>query len=191
MLKYAIAGGLMAALVAGAASANEFEAELKQLAATTIAEIANDPAIIEAIKAQNVETASYDQAKIDELDQTWRAETEEIDQPMIDAVLERPASLMLADVRESSDGMFTEIFVMDAKGLNVAQSDPTSDYWQGDEAKWQDTFGVSADAIHLSEIEEDESTQTFQSQVSLSIADPDNGAVIGAITVGVNVELIE
>ena len=86
--------------------------------------------------------------------------------------------------------MITEIFVMDARGLNVAQSDVTSDYWQGDEAKWQDTFSKGPGAVHISEVEEDESTQTFQSQVSMSVTDPADGSVIGAITVGVNVEML-
>ncbi len=34
----------------------------------------------------------------------------------------------------------TEVFVMDARGLNVAASDVTSDYWQGDEEKFSETF---------------------------------------------------
>ena len=77
---------------------------------------------------------------------------------------------------------------MDDKGLNVAQSSVTSDYWQGDEAKWQKTFQAGPNAYHIGDVEEDESTQMFQSQVSYAITDPASGKVIGAITVGVNVE---
>src|SRR3546814_1455058 len=77
---------------------------------------------------------------------------------------------------------------MDNRGLNVGQSDVTSDYWQGDEAKWQKSYQGGADAIFVDEVEMDESTQTFQSQVSMPIVDPATGEVIGAITVGVNVD---
>jgi hypothetical protein len=80
---------------------------------------------------------------------------------------------------------------MDNKGLNVAQSDVTSDYWQGDEAKWKKSFLAGPDGLFIDEVEFDESTQTYQAQVSVSIADPDSGEAIGAITVGVNVELLE
>lgn len=175
-------------LTTGLASANEFEAELMTLAKGQIAEIAASGNVVAAVKAQNTETSGYDQSKIDAMDKTWRAETDASDQPMIDKVLESPLSGYLADAQDASDGLFTEIFVMDARGLNVGQSDVTSDYWQGDEAKWQETFGAGAGAVHISALEEDDSTQTLQSQVSVTVVDPSSGAVIGAVTFGVNVE---
>ena len=175
-------------LTTGLASANDFKTELMTLANGQIAEIAASSKVITAVKAQNTETAGYDQSKIDAMDKTWRAETDAGDQPMIDKVLESPLSEYLADAQDSSDGLFTEIFVMDARGLNVGQSDVTSDYWQGDEAKWKETYGAGAGSVHISELEEDESTQTLQSQVSVTVVDPSSGAVIGAVTFGVNVE---
>jgi hypothetical protein len=178
---------VMVVLGTGASYANDFMDELKALASGKIAEIAGSSEVIAAVKAQNTETAGYDQAKIDELDKTWRAEADATDQPMIDAVLENDLSAYLADVQDGSGGLFTEIFVMDAKGLNVGQSDVTSDYWQGDEAKWKETFLVGKGAVHVSELEEDESTQMVQSQVSVSVTDPDSGETIGAVTFGVNV----
>ena len=78
---------------------------------------------------------------------------------------------------------------MDAQGLNVAQSDVTSDYWQGDEAKWQETYNTGN--VHIGDVELDESTQTYQAQVSLPIFDPESNAVIGAATFGVNLELLQ
>lgn len=172
----------------GASFANEFADELQSLAGGQIAEIAASAEIISAVKAQNTETAGYDQGKIDELDKTWRAEADAVDQPMIDAVLDNDLSAYLADLQSNSGGLFTEIFVMDSKGLNVGQSDVTSDYWQGDEAKWKDTFPAGKGAVHLGELEKDDSTQQLQSQVSVSVTDPDTGENIGAVTFGVNVE---
>ncbi len=84
--------------------------------------------------------------------------------------------------------MIAEVFVMDDKGLNVGQSAVTSDYWQGDEAKWQKSYGAGAGAIFVDEVEKDESTQALQSQVSIAISDPASNEVIGAITLGINVE---
>jgi hypothetical protein len=188
MKNYVFASAIGFLAMTGVASANQFEAELSALAKGQIAEIAAAPEVISAVKAQNETTAAYDQAKIDELDKTWRAQADAADQPMIDAALDSEVSGYLMDVQDGSDGLFTEIFVMDAKGLNVGQSEVTSDYWQGDEDKWQQTYSVGPDAIHISELEEDESTQTVQSQVSVSVVDPDSGAVIGAVTFGVNVD---
>ena len=42
----------------------------------------------------------------------------------------------------------------------------------------------------IGDVELDESTQTFQSQLSMSITDQATGKVIGAITVGIDVESI-
>lgn len=184
-----LAGACALALFAAPAAANEFQAQLTDLAQTDIAALAAAPEVIAAVNAQNAETGAYDQATIDAADQAWRAEIGSSSKPTIDAVLARPASAFLVAQRETSSGLFTEIFVMDAKGLNVAQSDVTSDYWQGDEAKWQETYGKGAGSVHVSDVELDESSQTYQSQVSVPVVE--NGVVIGALTVGVNVEYLQ
>jgi hypothetical protein len=168
---------------------NEFAAPLTELANGKLREIAQAETIVAAVSAQNATTASYDQAKVDQLDSQWRAEVGGAAKPLIDATLATEASKWLAQMQEESGGIFTEIFVMDAKGLNVAQSTVTSDYWQGDEDKFTASFGGGAAAVHLGEIEQDESTQTFQSQVSITITDA-SGAPIGAITAGVDLSTL-
>lgn len=100
----------------------------------------NDPTIIEAIKAQDAANAKLSEADIEALDKKWRAEVDGSDHSMIDGVLGNALSKFLQAKKEASGGKITEIFVMDAKGLNVGQSDVTSDYWQGDEAKFQKSY---------------------------------------------------
>lgn len=180
----------MLSLVAAPHAQDEFTAPLTELAKTEIAAFASDPALIAAIVAQNAVTGAYDQAQIDALDKQWRAEVGAASKPLIDATLANAASQYLAGIQDASAGKYTEIFAMDAKGLNVGQSTLTSDYWQGDEDKFTMSFGAGADAVHISEIEQDESTQIFQSQVSVPITDPATGALIGAITVGVDVSML-
>jgi hypothetical protein len=147
-----------------------------------------DPAVIDAIKAQNAANAKLTQPDIDALDAKWKAEVEAADKPMVSATLGNALSKFLADKKTAAGGLITEVFVMDSKGLNVGQSDATSDYWQGDEAKFQKSFGAGANAVFVDEVEKDESTQTLQSQVSLTITDPASGAPIGAMTLGIDVE---
>ena len=184
---------LVAALLLSAApraAAGEFDAALEALAKGEVAKIAADPQLIAAIRAQNEKHAGYDQARVDQLDGQWRAQIGAGAAPLIDSVMRAPASGRLSAARDAGDGLFTEIFAMDAKGLNVAASDVTSDYWQGDEAKWRKTYSVGAGAVHIGEVEFDESTQTYQAQVSVTVIDPDSGEPIGALTVGVNVEYL-
>lgn len=156
----------------------------------TLREWMKDPVVIEAVKAQNAKHASLTQDKIDALDKQWRAETKAAAKPLINEVMGNPLSAFLKKKEAEGKGLVTEIFVMDNKGLNVGQSDVTSDYWQGDEAKWQKTFSVGPTAVFVDKVEKDESTQKFQTQVSISIVDPAGGAVIGAVTVGLDVEML-
>ncbi len=147
----------------------------------------SDPVVIAAVKAQNEKNAGLAAADIEALDQKWRAEVESADKPMITEVLGNDLSKFLQEKQAGSEGAFAELFVMDAKGLNVGQSDVTSDYWQGDEDKFSKSFGAGKDVIFVDEVEKDESTQALQSQASVTISD-ETGAPIGAITIGVNMD---
>ncbi|MEF2074237.1 hypothetical protein [Consotaella aegiceratis] len=151
----------------------------------------SQPRLIDSIKAQNEQTAGLSQDEIDALDKTWREEIEAGGGPLIDEKLGSNASSLLQKIRDEQQGLLTEVFIMDARGLNVAQSDPTSDYWQGDEAKWQKTFGQGGNAVFVDEIEHDDSTQMLQSQASFTIVDPETGLAIGAATVGINLDMLD
>lgn len=177
-----------AALVFAAAPALAADANQKMVdyAQQYISSIAGNTDVIAAIAAQNTRTADLSGADIVALDTTWRDEVDGSDRPMINEVLGNPVSDFLTGLVGQSDGVITEVFVMDARGLNVGQSAVTSDYWQGDEAKFTETYMVGPDAMHVSEVELDESTQTYQAQVSVSIADPATGDPIGAITFGID-----
>jgi len=187
--KIAAAAALFSAVSAGSVyAAGEHEGPMRKLAASSAMAWVKDPAIVAAIKAQNAKTAGLSEAEIIKMDKQWRAEVKSSGGPLIEGVLKNQLSAFLKKVKADYKGAFSEIFVMDAKGLNVGQSDVTSDYWQGDEAKWQKTYPVGPNAMHIGKVSMDESSQTLQSQLSLSIVDPANNQVIGAVTVGVNVE---
>ncbi|KQB97373.1 hypothetical protein AL073_09420 [Loktanella sp. 1ANDIMAR09] len=144
--------------------------------------------LIAALKAQNAQHDGLSEDDILVLDQQWRAEASAGNGPLVDKLLTSPVSSWLLEQQDATAGFVTEVFVMDNKGLNVAQSVVTSDYWQGDEAKWQETYSVGPDALHISEVEFDDSTGFYQSQGSMSITDPETGEVIGAVTFGINVQ---
>lgn len=178
------------ALLAGAAQANDFAPALQSYLDAEIVSWVNDPILIDAVRAQNAKTARLSQADIDALDATWRAEVGLADSATLRAVLDNPAAEFLRQRVAAASGVITEIFVMDARGLNVAASAATSDYWQGDEEKFTQSFGRGPGAVHFGEVEFDESSQLFQSQISLSIVDPATREIVGAVTVGVNAEAL-
>jgi hypothetical protein len=149
-----------------------------------------DPIIIEGIKDQNELHAHLTQADIDGLDANWRTEFSSNTRPLIDSIMGSPLSKFLKEKQASSGGVFTEIFVIDAKGLSIGESETSSDYWQGDELKWQKTYLVGPDILFVDRAEKDESTQMLQSQASMTISDPKTGQPIGAITVGINLDAL-
>lgn len=176
------------ALIASPAVSEDVQPKMQDYLETEISSWANNPLLIEAVRAQNADTAAFSQEQIDTLDQDWRAQVGLADRPIIDPVLNNAASEFLRSVVNDAGGVITEVFVMDARGLNVATSDVTSDYWQGDEAKFSETYPNGSGAVHFGEIEFDESSQSYQGQISFSLSDPATNEVVGAMTVGVNAE---
>lgn len=176
------------ALPALATETTDMSAQARAYAESTLKTWANDPVIIAAVLDQNARHAALTQSDIDALDLKWRAELGGSMQPTVDAVVKAPASDALRAQVELAGGIITEAFVMDNRGLNVASSGTTSDYWQGDEAKFSETYPIGAGAMHVSDVDFDESTQVYQVQVSFPIVNPADGAVIGAITVALNAE---
>ena len=186
---FASAAAAATLCLSGAAMANDSHVEVvRNLALTHVKPWLTKPEIINALNARNAETGNLGQAEIDKLDKEWRAATQGGDQKLIKSIVSNSISDFLRARKAEAKGVVAEIILMDAKGLNVGVSDVTSDYWQGDEAKWQKTFLVGPDAVFVDDIEMDASSQALSSQVSFSITDPATNTVIGAVTVTINVE---
>jgi hypothetical protein len=186
--------GIAAAALSVAFSAASLadEAEIKAKAESyTKSEVAKwvaDADVVAALNAANAANASYDQGKIDALDKQWRAEVGAAARPLIDEIMGSAASAKAKSWCEGAGGVVTEIIVMDNKGLNVGICDATSDYWQGDEAKYTNTFTKGAGAVFVDDVEQDSSTQKFQVQASMTVVDPASGQPIGVVTVGLDAE---
>ena len=139
-----------------------------------------------SIETQNEKFRDITQAKILELDQEWRAETNSKRKPLISSTMLNPLSVYLTRMQGQSYGLFVEIFVMDSHGLNVGVSSATSDYWQGDEAKFQKTFGKGQGAYFMDEPEWDEERAIWRVQLNKSLTNSRTNELIGAVTVEVN-----
>jgi hypothetical protein len=151
------------------------------LANSTLSKLATKPVIIAAVKAQNSKNASLDEIK--EMDKKWQAQAGIAD--YMKALMESECGKAIRDFRNSAP-YYAEIFVMDNKGANVAMSDKTSDYWQGDEDKFKKSFNEGKGAIFVDDVKFDTSSQSYCVQVSVPVMD-DNKA-IGAITIGIDID---
>ena len=155
--------------------------EIFDLANSKLIKLGLDPVIIEAVKAENQKGKTIERIK--EMDEKWKAHAGIAD--YMAAMMESECGKYLRDIQNSTK-YFSEIFVMDDKGANVAMTDKTSDYWQGDEAKFQKSFNGGQGSLFVDEVEFDDSTQAYLVQVSFPVKE--GNQVIGAVTVGIDID---
>jgi hypothetical protein len=137
--------------------------------------------IIAAVKEQNARNMTLDAIK--EMDEKWKNTPGVAD--FMKELMDKGCGPRLRQMQQMNP-FYAEIFVMDNQGANVCQTDKTSDYWQGDEDKFIKSFNNGNGAIFVDEVEFDESTQAYISQVSVPVID--EGKAIGAITFGIDVD---
>ncbi|HEY0969002.1 MAG TPA: hypothetical protein VGD88_16545 [Opitutaceae bacterium] len=171
---------LLVVILTSAFGAAPDEAKFRAIAAEKLAPLTRDPALVEAVRAQNALNRSL--ADIQAADKAWMATPgiNEIMRPLIDS----PVAATLRAARATLPAL-SEAFVMDKLGANVAMTDKTSDFWQGDEAKFTECIKDGA-AIWIGKVEFDESSQSYSVQISLPVVD--GGIVIGAVCFGLDVE---
>lgn len=163
------------------ASAEEFDmGKMKQLGEELKA-LSNHPELLSALKEQNQKAISLSQIK--KIDAKWIA-TSGLDDFMSSIMTNKAAKKLSAIERRRK--YIAESFLMDNQGANVAMTNKTSDYWQGDEAKFTDSFKNGNGAIHIGKAKFDSSAQAYLVQVSVPVMDA--GKAIGAITYGINLD---
>jgi hypothetical protein len=158
--------------------------KIVDLANSTLVAIGGDPIIIEAVKAANAKGQSLDDIKA--MDEKWKNTAGVAD--FMQALMDSECGKHIRELQKTQP-YFAEIFVMDNQGANVAMTDKTSDYWQGDEAKFQKSFNNGTGAVFVDEVEFDDSAQTYLVQISVPVKDGDKA--IGAITFGIDVEQVK
>ena len=150
-----------------------------------IGKVLNNEIVIQSIEDQNEKHAHYTEADITAVDELWKTQRKNEDQYLIAAVLANPLSAYLTRLQAHSGGKFVEMFVMDNKGLNVGQSSVTSDFWQGDEAKWQKSYAKGAGTVFIDDAEYNKDLDRWTLQYNIALSNKENKA-IGAATVEVN-----
>ncbi len=137
--------------------------------------------LVDAVKAHNATGITLDE--IQARDKSWRAVSGVND--FMKALMTNSAAQEMSTLEQSKPYLL-ELFLMDNQGANVAMTNKTSDYWQGDEAKFTESFKGGVGAVHLGEVEFDESAQAYLVQISVPVMEA--GKAIGAITVGINLD---
>ncbi len=156
---------------------------LNQITQTRIVPWANNTVIVDAVLASNIEPDNT-AANIASLEQQWNSEPS----PLKTLISQNALSHYLNTIQQQANGLFSEIIVMNQYGFTVGMSRPTSDYWQGDEEHFARPFTQGANGYHIAAVNYDASSRHFQSQISMTLTQPQTNQPIGVITVGIDIE---
>lgn len=174
-----LASLLLAALTipAFAQSAHSLQKQLDAEAAK-VRTWGSDAEIVAAVKAQNAKRVPL--KTIQALDADWVAGKAET------LVRQITTGSCAAHLRQlaAANGAYGEVFVMDDQGALVCANAKTSDYWQGDEAKWQRAFNGGKGEVFIDRPRYDDSASRSLAQISVPVVD--GGRAIGVITVGLS-----
>jgi signal transduction histidine kinase/ActR/RegA family two-component response regulator len=128
------------------------------------------------------------QAHIDQVDETWRATPKEASIPLMQHLL---SNVIAIDLRtwitslEEQNGypVFGEVFITNRYGVNVAQTNRTSDYRQDDEAWWQ---AARAEGVHITDVGFDDSAGVYSTDICLRI--DEGGEFLGVLKAVLNIK---
>jgi hypothetical protein len=149
-------------------------------------QLARSDTLLEAVQQQNL--AATTMAEIRRQDTLWQQQLlqGQNDGSLAYKLLETKASAQLRNWQANYSGLVTEVILMDNQGANVAISEITTDYWQGDETPFLSVFGQQSDYF-IDVVEYDQSTRRFQVKLSVPVADA-QGRHSGALSIGIDVE---
>ncbi len=147
--------------------------------------IAANDIIVNAVLSQNAKLIPMSQIRA--LDAQWRADTSLSSLKL--AYQSNPPGRYIRDVIETAPDIFSEIFVTDNQGANVAAYPATSDYWQGDEDKWRKAWARGKGKVFLSKVELDESSNVHAIQIGVPIKH--KSKTIGVLVTGIKLTHVQ
>ena len=159
-------------------------AKVVALAKGSVAKLGTAPEIVNAVRAQNAKGATL--ANVQAFDRKWMTTPGVAD--FMKALIDSPAGQFLQKTATGTP-YFSEIFVTDKLGANVAMTAKTSDYWQGDEPKFTECWKDGAGVVYVSDVVFDKSTQSYVVHVSAPVMDGKD--VIGVLVAGINVAKVQ
>ncbi|HEY86016.1 MAG TPA: GAF domain-containing protein [Chloroflexi bacterium] len=118
------------------------------------------------------------QAEIEALDRQWLAESDA--DPLVYSRLNNPLASELLKFQETFPA-YVEILATDRYGALIAATNRTSDYYQADEAWWQETFNNGQGSIYIGSPSLSESSQRLVLAMAIPVYAAHSRDVIGVL----------
>ncbi|MCZ2079189.1 MAG: cache domain-containing protein [Bryobacteraceae bacterium] len=143
-------------------------------------------AVVAANKAYEGKAESTIEREIQNTEKIWATSAA---QPLVSRILSSPASRSLRKHREI-DKRFLRMTVTDARGVTVAASHKTLDYYQADEEFWQNIYAGGRGSISLTDVLYDSLTKSQYIGIGVPILEEQSNRFIGALDVLLDVSSI-
>ncbi|SEH07458.1 PDC sensor domain-containing protein [Candidatus Venteria ishoeyi] len=176
-----LAWGVLLFLCTNSAWANETPKAMRVFTERYLQETAKHETFVLAVQTQNTLQTSL--TSIKQQDTTWR-NTPGIDSFMWD-LMRNDCALILFNLQQIYP-FISEAFVMDQQGALVCLTYKTTDYWQGDEAKFTESYRNGQGAIYYSDAKYDLSTDEIMIQISVPVMSETDA--IGVIMFGISLD---
>ncbi|MBN4080192.1 hypothetical protein JYT31_00870 [Beggiatoa alba] len=150
--------------------------------------LVRNPIVIDAIRAANRERQHIAMSEIQHLDKKWRSVKGS--DAFIKSFMNNACAGQLIQFQKKHAG-FPEVFIAGARGMNVCQTNKTTDYYQADEAWWVNAFDGGKGRAHYVGLEYDESARSVSVPVYVPVRDPESGLTIGVCKAIVDVSQIK
>ncbi|MEM7231295.1 MAG: PDC sensor domain-containing protein, partial [Planctomycetota bacterium] len=150
----------------------------------TLSKYGVDPVVVKAVRFANATGASLED--VQQIDTKW-CKTEGIDEHMR-AMMDSQAGRRIKRIK-SKHSFLTEIFVTDRLGANVAMTDKTPDFWQGDEDEFLECFRGGKGKLRLGPVKRAKRAPTRVAYASVPVTDEKK--TIGVVVLGIDLTKFE
>ena len=148
---------------------------------TDVRRIATDSIIVDAAAAAERSYTGLSEeavaARIEKIDKAWNTPASE---SAVKQMLGSPASHRVWRHREL-DPRILRITVTDVRGVTVAASHKTLDYYQADEEYWQNIYAQGRGAVSITDVLYDEAARTTYIGIGVPILEEGTGRFLGTV----------
>jgi len=147
--------------------------------------------VVRTLRNYNEIHREMTRADIDGLEAIWQAELKSANRPLITGVVRNVTALRLQKVVRDSGRIVTDINLVDAKGMSIAQTTVFPSIWQRSAETIMNVATVSPNTVTIGDIEFDGSGQPSRFEAVFPVADPDTQELIGSVILFVDADALE
>ena len=144
--------------------------------------------IVGTLRTYNKARKSMTQADIDGLEATWHTELGSGNRPLITGVVRNMTALRMRKVIRDTGRVISDINVIDARGVSIAQTTVFPHIWQGTATEARDIAAADPNMVLISTVGSEASEQARQLEAFFPVIDPDTNELIGAVILVVEAE---